>query len=496
MKNLYQPIIGLEVHIGLNTKSKMFCSCLNEFDKSQPNLNICPICLGHPGTLPTINEEAIKKVIKTGLAFNCKIPKYSKFDRKNYFYPDLPKGYQISQYEAPLSKEGYLKIENKKIRIRRIHLEEDAGKLLHPEGSNYSLIDFNRAGVPLMELVTEPDINSAKEAKGFAEELQLILRYLEVSEADMEKGQFRVEANISLLKNKNQNSVKVEIKNLNSFRSLEKAINYEIERQTNILKTGKKVVQETRGWDENKEITVSQREKEEAYDYRYFPEPDLPMIHLREEFINEIKAEIPELPQQKRERFKKEYQLDEKTIGVFVSDKDFGEYFEKTMSKLTQWLKEIKIKEDVKKEEFKKLSKLCSNYIITDLQGLLGGISVGSKDFLIIPENFAEFIALIYEEKISSKIAKIVLKQMFETGTNPSQIIKEKGLIQITDEAEIEKIIKEVILKNPQAVEDYKAGKKNAFQFLIGQVMSISKGKASPQLVNEMLDKNLKGDKI
>lgn len=496
MKETYQPIIGLEVHICLNTKSKMFCSCLNELDKSQPNLNICPICLGHPGTLPTINEEAIKKVVKTGLAFNCKIPEYSKFDRKNYFYPDLPKGYQISQHEAPISKGGYFKIKNKKIRIRRIHLEEDAGKFLHLEGSDYSLIDFNRAGVPLMELVTEPDINSAEEAKEFAEELQLILRYLEVSEADMEKGQFRVEANISLLKNKNQNSGKVEIKNLNSFRVLEKAINYEIERQTKILKTGKKVAQETRGWDENKEITIGQREKEEAYDYRYFPEPDLPVIHLQKKFINEIKTEIPELPQQKRERFKKEYQLDEKIIEFFVSNRDFGEYFEKTMSKLNQWMKEIKIKKDIEKEEFKKLSKLCSNYIITDLQGLLRGISVEDKDFLITPENFAEFIILIYEEKISSKIAKIVLKQMFETGANSSQIIKEKGLIQITDETKIEKIIKKVILKNPQAVKDFKAGKKNAFQFLVGQVMSVSKGKASPQKVNQELDKFLKSDKI
>jgi len=271
----YAPVIGLEIHVELKTKSKMFCSCENNPFEGDANSNVCPVCMAHPGSLPVINEEAVKKVIKTGLALNCQIAQESKFDRKNYFYPDLPKGYQISQYDKPFCKKGFLNINGKKIRITRVHLEEDTGKLLHPQGADYSLVDFNRAGVPLMELVTEPDLHSAKEARKFAEELQLIIRYLGVSNADMEKGQLRVEVNISLSKNKEMGT-KVEIKNLNSFRIVEKAIDYETERQAEVLDSGKKVVQETRGWDEKKGITVSQREKEEAHDYRYFPEPDLP----------------------------------------------------------------------------------------------------------------------------------------------------------------------------------------------------------------------------
>lgn len=497
----YQPKIGLEIHVELKTKTKMFCSCLNDSNERHPNVNICPICMGHPGTLPVINKEAVKKTIKTGLALNCQISEYSKFDRKNYFYPDLPKGYQISQLYQPLCREGFLIINGKKIRIREVHLEEDTGKLIHPEGENYSLVDFNRAGIPLMELVTEPDLNSAREARRFAEELQLILRYLNVSDADMEKGQLRVEVNISLAKKEGELGTKVEIKNLNSFRSVEKAVDYEIERQTKILKSGKKVLQETRGWDAPKGITVSQREKEEAHDYRYFPEPDLPPLHLTSELINEIRSEIPELPQQKRERFKREYELDKKGVEVFVQNKDFGEYFEKVVSELPPRLPQ---------QDIKKLIKLASNYLITDLQGLLKGSSVIGEDFLITPENFAEFITLItergeqgepregederssltYQGKISSKIAKIVLEEMFKTGADPSHIIEEKGLSQITDRAEIEKIIKEIITQNPRAVQDFKKGKKNAFQYLIGQIMAKTKGKANPEIVNNLL-KNL-----
>jgi len=492
----YQPTIGLEVHIELNTKSKMFCSCLNDPNEHHPNVNICQICTAQPGSLPVINKEAVRKVIKTGLALNCQIPEYSKFDRKNYFYPDLPKGYQISQYDKPLCLGGFLEIEGKKIRITRVHLEEDTGRLVHPEGEDYSLVDFNRAGIPLMELVTEPDLRSAKEARKFSEELQLILRYLGVSDADMEKGQLRVEANISLLPVKSKTlGTKVEIKNLNSFRAVERGIDYEIKRQTELLEGGKKVIQETRGWldeavassrrvagarmDDVKGVTVSQREKEEAHDYRYFPEPDLPILHLGvADFINKIKAEIPELPQQRRERFKKEYNLLDKEIEVFVFNKDLGEYFEKVISELPP---------NLPKEKLLKLIKLSSNYLITDLQGLLKGASVAGEDFLITPENFAEFITLIYTAAISSKTAKKVLGEMFSTGADPSHIIEEKGLTQITDVAEIEKIIKGVISKNQKAVEDFKKGKENAFQYLIGQIMAVSKGKASPQLVNKIL---------
>lgn len=483
---MYKPILGLEVHVELKTNSKMFCSCRNDTMEYIPNLNICPICLGHPGTLPVINKEAVRKVIKTGLSLNCQIAEYSRFARKNYFYPDLPKGYQISQYEEPFCQNGFLEIGGKKIRIRRVHLEEDTGSLIHEK--THSLVDFNRAGIPLMELVTEPDLKSPKEAKEFARELQLILRYLDVSEANMERGEMRVEANISLQKNQKLGT-KVEIKNLNSFQAVENAIDFEIKRQGNLIRAGKKVIQETRGWDDARRETVGQREKEEARDYRYFPEPDLPPLQISQELIDEIRAEIPELPQQRRERFKKEYNLSIREVEVFIKDRDFGNYFEKVISELEQWAKEIKPRLD--KERFLSLSKICSNYILSDLQGLLKGAAVTNEDFLITPENFAEFITLIYEGKISSKLAKIILSEMFSTGEDPSNIIDKKGLVQITDEAEIEKIIKDVIAKNEKAVLDYKSGKENAFQFLIGQVMARAKGKANPGVVNKIIKKLL-----
>jgi aspartyl-tRNA(Asn)/glutamyl-tRNA(Gln) amidotransferase subunit B len=475
------PKIGLEIHIELKTRSKMFCSCKNDPDEKHPNINICPVCLGHPGTLPVINREAVRKTIKTGLALNCEISRHTFFERKNYFYPDLPKGYQISQYSTPICKNGFLEIDGKKIRIRRVHLEEDTGRLIHEK--DYSLVDFNRAGVPLMELVTEPDIESPKEARKFAEELQLILRYLDVSDADMEKGQMRVEANISLSSKKGVLGTKVEIKNLNSFKAVEKALEYEIERQRKILESGKKVIQETRGWDPAREITFSQREKEEAQDYRYFPEPDLPPLEITQEMVDEIRAEIPELPRQKRERFKKEYNLDEKSIEIFVKNKDFGEYFEKVVSEFTP---------NLPKEKLLRLIKLATNYLTTDLLGLLKGASVSGEDFLITPENFAEFIELIDEGKISSKIAKIVLEEMFKTGADPSHIIEEKGLVLIADEAEIEKIVYQVISENQKAVSDFKKGKENALEFLIGQVMRKTKGKANPKIAKEILKRILK----
>jgi len=474
----YKPTIGLEIHIELKTNSKMFCSCKNDPDEKRANFNICPICTAQPGTLPVPNKEAVRKTIKTGLALNCQIPETSKFDRKNYFYPDLPKGYQISQYDKPFCKEGYLEINNKKVRITRVHLEEDTGRLIHEKES--SLVDFNRAGIPLMEMVTEPDLTSAKEARKFAEELQLILRYLNVSDADMEKGQMRVEVNISLSKNKTLGT-KVEIKNLNSFRSVEKSIDYEVERQTEILDKGKKVVQETRGWNDIKSITVSQREKEEAHDYRYFPEPDLPTIHLDKEFINGVKVEIPELPQQRRERMAQEYKIDEKTVEIFTSNKDLGEYFEKVMSELRDWLEEA---------GYQSLIKLAVNYITTDFWSLFGKASIAELENKITPENFAELIKMIYKGEISSKIAKQILPEMLK-GADPSHIIEEKGLTQLTDSGEIEKIIKEVISKNPKAVGDYKKGKEAALQFLTGQVMSATRGRAQPDIVQKILKKEL-----
>lgn len=499
----FQPTIGLEIHIELKTKSKMFCGCRNDPDVKHPNVNICPVCTAQPGSLPVINKEAIRKVIKTAQALNCQIQKNTHFERKNYFYPDLPKGYQISQYVAPIGKNGFLEILNstaKRVTIERVHLEEDTAKLIHPEGEDYSLVDFNRAGIPLMELVTTPGISSAREAREFVLQLQLILRYLGVSEANMEKGEMRCEVNISLRNVKRQMAngksslgTKVEIKNLNSLRAVERGIEYEIERQKELLEKGEKIIQETRGWDEKKEITLVQREKEEAFDYRYFPEPDLPPLDFKKEFLQQIKSEIPELPLGRRERFKKEYHLSDKEIELYVSQKDLGEYFEKVVSELNNWVKAKKLKEKITENEFKKLVKLTSNYMSTDLQGLLRGASARGEDFLITPENFAEFISMIYLGEISSKIAKTLLKEMFGSGGDPSQIIESKGLRQITDETELEKIAQEVIEKNPKPAEDYKKGKEQALQFLVGQVMAQTKGKANPEKINKILRKLCEG---
>jgi aspartyl-tRNA(Asn)/glutamyl-tRNA(Gln) amidotransferase subunit B len=474
----YYPKIGLEIHIELNTKSKMFCCCRNDPDERNPNINICPVCLGHPGTLPTINEEAVRKTMRIGLALNCQISKHTFFERKNYFYPDLPKGYQISQYSAPLCKDGFLGIKGKKIRIKRVHLEEDTGRLIHTRES--SLVDFNRAGVPLVELVTEPDIESAREARKFAEELQLILRYLNVSDANMEKGQMRVEANVSLASSKEKLGTKVEIKNLNSFKAVEEAIEYEIERQKKVLESGKKITQETRGWDPNKKITFSQREKEKAEDYRYFPEPDLPPLEITSEMIDEIQSTIPELPQKKRERLKIEYGLEESAIEIFVKNKNLGEYFEKVVSEFEP---------NLSKEKLSRLIKLATNYLITDLLGILKEASIEGEDFKITPENFAEFITLIEEGKISSKIAKMILEEMFKTGADPSHIIEEKKLVLISERSEIEKIAQQIVLENEKAVSDFKSGKTNAIQFLIGQMMKKTKGKVNPQLAKDILKK-------
>lgn len=482
----YKTTIGLEIHAELKTKSKMFCSCKNDSLEKRANYNICPVCTAQPGTLPVINEDAVKKVIKTGWALNCKIAKESKFDRKNYFYPDLPKGYQISQFDKPFCQGGFLEIDGEEIGITRIHLEEDTGRLIH-DGSD-SLVDFNRAGLPLMEMVTEPDITSGKQAKRFAEELRSIFRYLEVSDADMEKGQMRVEVNISLSKTEKLGT-KVEIKNLNSFKVVGKSIDFEIKRQKEVLDGGGQIVQETRGWDEVKQETVSQREKEDAHDYRYFPEPDLPTLHFDNKFVEDLRKDIPELPQEKRDRFVKEYGLEEQGIEIFISNRALSNYFEKVMSELRNWVKELEIKDEVQEKEFYRLSKMALNYIATDLQGLLKGNSIDG--LLIKPENYAEFIALIYEGKISSKIAKIVLMEMFKTGADPSHVIEDQGLSQMDNDGEMEEIIKEVIAKNPKPAEDYRAGKENALQFLAGQVMAATKGRAKPDVVQQLLKKFL-----
>jgi len=481
----YQPVIGLEIHAELKTESKMFCDCFNDPEAKSPNFNICPICLGHPGVLPVINQKAIEFVIKTGLALNCHIPQFSKFDRKNYFYPDLPKNYQISQLYFPLSVEGFLEIDDKKIKIREIHLEEDTGKLIHPAGTDYSLVDFNRAGVPLMELITEPDINSGQEARRFSEELQLILRYLGVSEANMEKGQMRCEVNISLKSGKKELGVKVEIKNLNSFRAVERSIDYEIKRQGDLLESGQKVVQETRGWDENKQKTFSQRIKEKAQDYRYFPEPDLPPLTQMSDIKSRMSAELPELPLAKRQRFIEEYKLPIADINTLADNKDLADYFEQIVSELKTWLK---IKSISDKQP---MIKLTANYLLTELQKLLLVNKAKIEDCQISPENFAEFITLIQQKEISSSAAQKVLQEMFQTGIDPSHIVEDKKLSQVSDEDVLTKIVNRVIKKNPQPVKDYQSGKENALQFLVGQVMAASQGQANPEIVGEILKKKI-----
>lgn len=471
---MYKPTIGLEIHSELKTKSKMFCASPNNSDETRPNFNVCPVCLGHPGTLPVINEEAVKAVIKLGLAVAGKIPSISRFDRKSYFYPDLPKGYQISQYKQPLVEGGNLN----GVKITRVHLEEDVGRLVHSPDGKSSLVNFNRAGVPLMELVTEPDIKSGEEAVVFAKELQLILRYLGISEANMEKGQMRVEVNISLSQD-NEMGTKVEIKNLNSFKSVKEAVDYEIKRQTEILEEGKQVIHETRGWDDVKRVTVSQRSKEKAHDYRYFPEPDLPPLDLAKFNIKELKDSLPELPAAKRNRFKKEYGLTLAQAEILIEDNSIAGYFEEAAKELKLLASDYK-------------PQVLFNYLTSDFFGLITEQGISLKESKINPRQLAELTGLIIENKISSRIAKDVLREMFLTGLNPKQIIKEKGLSQISDEAIIEKTIDEVIAENPAALQDYKKGKANALQFLIGQAMKKLKGQANPEILKNLFEKYLR----
>ncbi|TSC53090.1 MAG: Aspartyl/glutamyl-tRNA(Asn/Gln) amidotransferase subunit B, partial [Parcubacteria group bacterium LiPW_39] len=525
----YEPTIGLEIHVELKTKSKMFCSCANGFGlEKEPNINICPVCTGQPGVLPVINEEAVHMVIKAGLALKGQIADFAKFDRKNYFYPDLPKGYQISQYDKPLVRGGYLNVGDvnglSRVRIREIHLEEDTGTLNHPAGVNYSLVNLNRAGVPLMELVTEPDIKSGSQAREFCRELQLIFRYLGISDAEMENGQMRCEVNISLrpaqlglreipridadintadrrgstseekiranhAENQRELAVlgtKVEIKNLNSFRAVEKSIDYEIKRQAEDLESGRKIIQETRGWDDARGMTVSQRTKEEAHDYRYFPEPDLPPLTRLSAISQQLSAEMPELPAQRRARFAKEYNLPAGDIETLVVNKELGDFFEGAASELRNWEKDAR-----PKIKAAKLIKLSANYLVTELQKLLHQSGQAFKDLKITPENFAEFIKLTAQGAVSSSGAQTVLKEMFASGADPSHIISEKDLRQVSDEEELIKAVDGVLSQNPGPVADYKNGKQNALMFLVGKVMAATRGKANPQIVAEILKKKI-----
>jgi len=451
----YRPVIGLEIHVQLSTKTKAFCSCPADVFELPPNTAICPVCTGQPGALPVPNEEMIRFAVKTALALNCKIHKYSRFDRKNYFYPDLPKGYQISQYFYPIATEGFLEIDGdegkKKVRIRRLHLEEDAGKLVHEGDSitraSYSLVDMNRCGVPLIEIVTEPDISSPREARVFMEKLRSIVRYLGVSTGDMEKGALRCDANISVVDTETgRQSNRVEVKNMNSFRFVEKALEYEFERIVKAMERGEDVERETRGWDMTTKTTVSMRGKEEESDYRYFPEPDIPPVVLSDEYLEEVKKELPELPDEKAKRFMREYDLPEYDAKVLTSSKELAEFFEECVKVVNR-------------------PKDLSNWIMTEVLRELNERNIEITESKLTPQHFADLFKLMDEGKISIKIAKEIFPEVFETGKMPSQIVEEKGLVQISDEKLIEELVKKAMEQNPKAVQDYKSGKKKAAGF-------------------------------
>jgi aspartyl-tRNA(Asn)/glutamyl-tRNA(Gln) amidotransferase subunit B len=490
----YEPVIGLEVHVQLKTQSKMFCRSKNA-ESAEANAHICELCTGQPGTLPVINREAVKKAVMVGLALNCEIAEYSKFDRKNYFYPDLPKGYQISQFDMPINGKGFLEVmvngEPRKIGITRAHLEEDAGKLMHPAGANYSLVDYNRAGVPLLEIVSEPDIKGSEEAKVYLQELQNIMRYLGVSDADMEKGHLRCDANISLRKKGETGfpPYKVEVKNMNSFKAVAAAIEFEIKRQAEVLDEGQVPAKETRGWVDDKGITVSQRSKEESQDYRYFPEPDLPALHFTKDWISEVQRLLPELPMQRKDRFIKQFAMTEKDAQTMVAYKELADYFENVLSELDAWMQaEGRSLSDAQEAKY---VKLAANWCIGQFLSLLNEHKQMPGESKINPENFAELLKLIGTNKVSQLSAKDIFAKMFETGEDPSNLLDQMGLAQVSDEGAILEAVKKVIAANPKGVEDVKTKGEKAFGFLMGQTMKELKGKGNPQVINELLKKEL-----
>ncbi len=472
----YEIVIGLEVHLQLKTKTKAFCGCSTEFG-NEPNTQVCPVCLGFPGSLPVYNKTALDYAVKVALALNCKVQEYTKFDRKNYFYPDLPKAYQISQYDLPLSRNGFIdiKIENKskRIGITRVHMEEDAGKLIHQENS--SLVDYNRTGIPLLEIVSDPDLRSPEEAYEYLTSLKNIIEYLDVSDSDMEKGSLRCDANISLRKiGASEFGTKTELKNMNSFKAVKDALNFEITRQSEALDNNKEIIQETRLWDEKSQQTISMRTKEGAQDYRYFPEPDLPPFVISNEKIEEIKKLIPELPQEKKQRFMKEFYLAEGDSSNLVFSRITARYAEDCFKKYPH-----------------KEKKIIANWIIGPLFFEANARNCQISDLKVTAENLLELIGYVQRQEISNLSAKVVLTEMITSGKSASVIIKEKNLIQISNVDELGSVIDQVINENPKSVEDFKSGKANALMFLVGQVMKKSGGKANPKVVQDLLKRRL-----
>lgn len=473
-----ETVIGLEIHAELKSKTKIFCSCSTKFGAA-PNTNTCPICTGVPGTLPVLNEEVVNLAIKAGSALGCKINKYNKMDRKNYFYPDLPKAYQTSQFDLPICSGGLVEFEYEgkqvKVRLNRIHIEEDAGKLVHLEDEEVSLIDYNRVGVPLAEIVTEPDMRSVGEAVAFMKKLKSILEYGGISDCRMDQGSLRCDANISLRPvGSTEYGTKVELKNINSFRELQKALEKEERRQRELYTFGEgdKIVQETRRWDAAKGKTISMRSKEQAHDYRYVVEPDLPPIIIYDDQIEELKAALPEMPDVKKERFLKEYGLTEKEVEILISDKALAMFFE-----------------DVVK--FGAKPKIAANWILGDVLRILKDRKIESGDMILSAENFTKILKVVEEGKISNNIGRDVLEEIFDENKDPMKVIEEKGLMQISSSDEIEKIVDEVIAANPKSVEDFKAGKTQASSFLMGQVMKATKGKANPKMAKQLVDEKL-----
>ncbi len=487
----FETIIGLEVHAQLQTRSKMFCCCSTDYANTPPNTHVCPVCLGMPGVLPVINQQAIEYTAVTALALNCSVSEFTRFDRKSYPYPDLMKGYQISQYDSPISLKGWLNIEvdgeTRKIGITRVHLEEDVAKLTHrtgPDGEAYSLVDVNRSGVPLMEIVGEPDLRSPEEARQYLIKLRSILRYLGVSTANMEEGSFRCDANISLLpEGESEFTAKVEVKNMNSFRAVYGALEYEARRQRQVFARGGELFQETRGWDEETGTTVTQRGKEYADDYRYFPEPDLPPLSLSREWVEEIKAKLPELPEAKRDRFMDEYGLSQYDADKLTKSRDMADYFENCMK--TVEASNLPVAER---------AKLFSNWILGELSRIMNAENIDVPDLTkkISVERLSGLLVLEWNNVINSSTAKPVFQEMYNTGRSAKDIIDEKGLSQITDSGEIEEAVSQVIAANPQAIADFKGGKETALKFLVGQVMKATRGRANPQLANELLERKLK----